>query len=160
MTRSFQLKPIGLTCIFCLLVGLFGSLSDSNPSDEITRAPHIALRPGLSANQRVTADINETNLDQAFVMYAELTGRTRLPWSSNFAENIDSILGGRLTRWGCDPSKTFVQQHPVPRGRPPDDARSQGEPRKIVREERNYCPTQGYKFFRTTRPAKSLLATP
>jgi hypothetical protein len=59
----------------------------------------IALRRGLSDQQRVTANINETNLAQAFVMYSELTGRIQLPQTNSLAENVDSLLGGRLTRW-------------------------------------------------------------
>src|ERR1041385_2414600 len=69
-----------LLCAFCVLVAIglavATGLHRPRPTLESSRAGKINLRAGLSPNQRVTANIDERSLDQAFVMYADLTGRT------------------------------------------------------------------------------------
>ena len=59
----------------------------------------IPLRAGLSRADRITVDINQTNLAQALVMYSDLTGRTQLPKTSPISQQWDEILGGYLSRW-------------------------------------------------------------
>ena len=59
----------------------------------------IPLRAGLSQSDRITFDINQTNLAQALVMYSELTGRTQLPKTSSISQQLDEFSGGYLSRW-------------------------------------------------------------
>jgi len=59
----------------------------------------VPLRAGLLPSERVTVDMNQTNLAQALIMYSELTGRTQLPRTSSISQQIDEFLGGRLSRW-------------------------------------------------------------
>jgi hypothetical protein len=59
----------------------------------------LPLRPGLSTSDRVTVDMNQTNLAQALIMYSELTGRTQLPRASSVSLQIDEFFGGYLSRW-------------------------------------------------------------
>jgi hypothetical protein len=53
----------------------------------------------LSASDRVTGDINQTNLAQALIMYSELTGRTQLPKTSPISQQADELFGGCLSQW-------------------------------------------------------------
>lgn len=57
----------------------------------------LPLRAGLFASERVTVDVNQTNLAQAVMMYSELTGRTQL--TSSFSQRFDEFFGGYLSRW-------------------------------------------------------------
>ena len=59
----------------------------------------LPLRAGLSSSDRVTADLNQTNLTQALIMYSELTGRTQLPKTSPISQQVDEFFGGNLSRW-------------------------------------------------------------
>jgi hypothetical protein len=66
---------------------------------EPTAGPNgFPLRAGLSRSDRVTVNINETNLSQALIMYSELTGRTQLPKTSPLTQRADELFGGRLSR--------------------------------------------------------------
>jgi hypothetical protein len=53
----------------------------------------------LSRSDRITVDINQTNLAQALVMYSELTGRTKLPKAGAISQQLDEFFGGYLSRW-------------------------------------------------------------
>jgi hypothetical protein len=69
-----------------------------------SRQPHTAsgklpLRAGLSPSERVTVDINQTNLTQALIMYSELTGRSPLPNTTRISQQFDEFFGGYLSRW-------------------------------------------------------------
>jgi len=68
-------------------------------TNQLELAGSLPLRPSLAPEQRITVNINETNLPQALAIYAELTGRTKLPRTNTFTESIDGLLGGRLRRW-------------------------------------------------------------
>lgn len=59
---------------------------------------NFPLRAGLSRSDRVTANINETNLSQALMMYSELTGRAPLPKTSSLSQQVDEFFGGYLSR--------------------------------------------------------------
>jgi hypothetical protein len=59
----------------------------------------LPLRPGLSSSDRVTVDMNQTNLAQALVMYSELTGRTQLARVCSASQRLDAFFGGYLSRW-------------------------------------------------------------
>jgi Na+(H+)/acetate symporter ActP len=60
----------------------------------------IALRDGLSAQQRLTLPLEDFNVPTALFIYAQLTDRTMLPTSSRISEKLDDALGQRLSRWG------------------------------------------------------------
>jgi len=62
-------------------------------------AGKLPLRVGLSPNERVTADMNQTSLAQALIMYSELTGRTQLPKTSPISQQVDEFFAGYLSRW-------------------------------------------------------------
>lgn len=59
----------------------------------------FSLRAGLSRSDRITVDVNQTNLVQALIRYSELTGRTQLPRTSPISQQVDEMLGGYLSRW-------------------------------------------------------------
>jgi hypothetical protein len=59
----------------------------------------LPLRAGLSLSDRVSVDMNQTNLAQALVMYSELTGRAQLPKTSPISQQVDEFFGGYLSRW-------------------------------------------------------------
>jgi hypothetical protein len=59
----------------------------------------LPLRPGISVSDRVTVDLNQTNLAQALIMYSELTARTQLPKTSPTSQQLDEFFGGYLSRW-------------------------------------------------------------
>jgi hypothetical protein len=59
----------------------------------------LPLRAGLAPSDRVSVDINQTNLEQGLVMYSELTGRTQLPKTSPISQQVDEFFGGYLSRW-------------------------------------------------------------
>jgi hypothetical protein len=59
----------------------------------------LPLRAGLSLSDRVSVDMNQTNLVRALVMYSELTGRTQLPKTSPISQQVDEFFGGYLSRW-------------------------------------------------------------
>jgi hypothetical protein len=78
-----------------LLLIAFGINSGQRP----VQPNKIPLRAGLSRSDRITVDINQTNLAQALVMYSELTGRTQLPKTSSISQQLDEFFGGYLSRW-------------------------------------------------------------
>jgi hypothetical protein len=59
----------------------------------------IPLRAGLAPEEKLTALVDERNLPQALLMYAELTGRRLLPLTNSPLERLDDLAGGRLSRW-------------------------------------------------------------
>ena len=59
----------------------------------------LPLRAGLAPSERVTMDMNQTNLAPALAMYSELTGRTELPKKGPVLEQLDESLGNSLSRW-------------------------------------------------------------
>jgi hypothetical protein len=71
----------------------------ANPHQRHFGTSTLPLRHGISASDRVTVDMNQTNLVQAFVMYSELTGRTQLPKTSSILQQTDEFFGGYLSRW-------------------------------------------------------------
>jgi hypothetical protein len=71
--------------------------ANSRQSNSGTSA--LPLRVGLSPNERVTVDMNQTNLTQALTMYSELTGRTQLTKSSPISQQVDEFFGGYPSRW-------------------------------------------------------------
>lgn len=85
---------MALLCSALLLIA-FGINSGQGPAE--TRK--IPLRAGLSRSDRITVDINQTNLAQALVMYSELTARTQLPKTSPISQQLDEFFGGYLSRW-------------------------------------------------------------
>jgi hypothetical protein len=88
--RSFGLSALLLACCLILTV---------NAEELVGRAGTIPLRAGLDPDQRLTAQLTITNLDLALLMYAELTGRQRLPATNSFSRALDQMSGGRLSRW-------------------------------------------------------------
>jgi hypothetical protein len=87
----------------CLIALLFAALLlltlGTNPRQAVPAASKVPLRAGLLPSERVTVNINQTNLAQALVMYSELTGRTQLPKTSPLAQRADEFFGGYLSRW-------------------------------------------------------------
>jgi len=81
--------------VAALLLIAFGLNSGQRP-EETSKIP---LRIGLSRFDRITVDINQTNLARALVMYSELTGRTQLPKTSSISQQLDEFFGGYLNRW-------------------------------------------------------------
>lgn len=59
----------------------------------------ISLRAGLSQSDRISVDINQTNVAQALVMYSEITGRTQSPKTNSISQQLDEFTGGYLSRW-------------------------------------------------------------
>lgn len=59
----------------------------------------LPLRPGLEANEKVTAHLEQLDLSDALLMYGELIGRTKLPRNETAGERFDALFGGRLSRW-------------------------------------------------------------
>jgi len=90
--------------VLALLLIAFGINSGQRPA--VTSK--VPWRAGLSSSDRITVDINQTNLAQALVMYSELTGRTSLPKTSPLSQQLDEFFGGYLSRW------QFVRLPPRP----------------------------------------------
>jgi hypothetical protein len=61
-------------------------------------SPALPLHLGLMRFDRITANINETNLSPALIMYSELIGRTELKGGS-VSRQIDEFFGGYPSRW-------------------------------------------------------------
>lgn len=59
----------------------------------------MGLRPGLQADQRLTAHVDETDLGKCVLMYMELTGRKVWPNTNGMTSALDGATGGRLSRW-------------------------------------------------------------
>ena len=78
-----------------LLLILFG-LGSRHPRSLSHAMP---LRAGVLPSDRVTVDMNQTNLTEALIMFSELTGRTQLPKNSPPSQQIDEFFGGYLSRW-------------------------------------------------------------
>jgi len=78
-----------------LILVAFGINSAQRPVE----TSKIPLRSGLSRSDRITVNINQTNLAQALVVYSELTGRTQLPKASAIPQQLDEFFGGCLSRW-------------------------------------------------------------
>ncbi|HWQ93722.1 MAG TPA: cation acetate symporter [Clostridia bacterium] len=76
---------------------------------------NIPLRPGLAPEEKMTVRLNETNLNDALLAYAELTGRKLLPQTNSLAERTDEFLDGTLSRWGLvkssAPAATGITYH-------------------------------------------------
>jgi hypothetical protein len=70
-----------------------------NSGQRPVQSSKIPLRAGLSRSDRITVDINQTNLAQALIMYSELTGRTQLPKTTPILQQLDEVFGGHLSRW-------------------------------------------------------------
>jgi hypothetical protein len=77
-----------------------------NSGQRSVQTNKIPLRAGLSRSDRITVDVNQTNLAQALIMYSELTGRTQLPKTTPISQQLDEFFGGYLSRWH------FVRQPP------------------------------------------------
>jgi hypothetical protein len=75
------------------LLGLTLGLHSPQHSQELRSLP---LRSGLSRSDRITANINETDLARALVIYSELTGRTQ---AGPLSQQLDEFFGGYLSRW-------------------------------------------------------------
>lgn len=84
-----------LIALFALALFLIGLGTNHHQVHPVSGK--LPLRAGLPASERVTMDLNQTNLVQALVMYSELTGRTELP--KHLLERLDESLGGYLSRW-------------------------------------------------------------
>lgn len=78
-----------------LLIIAFGI----NSGQRSMQSCKIPLRDGLSRSDRITTDINQTNLAQALIMYSDITGRTQLPKTSPILQQLDEFFGGYLSRW-------------------------------------------------------------
>jgi hypothetical protein len=70
-----------------------------NSAGRPSETSKLPLRAGLSPSERVTVDMNQTNLAQALKMYSELTGRTQLPMTSPMSQQVDEFFSGYLSRW-------------------------------------------------------------
>jgi len=89
------MRKLLMLLVPALLLIAFGINSGQRPAE----ARNIPLRAGLSRSDRITVDISQTNLAQALVMYAELTGRTQLPKTNSISQQLDGFFGGYLSRW-------------------------------------------------------------
>jgi hypothetical protein len=69
----------------------------TNTRQPFSVSSKIPLRAGLSPTERLTVDMNQTNLAQALIMYSELTGRTQLPKTSPISQQVDEMFGGYLS---------------------------------------------------------------
>jgi hypothetical protein len=87
--------------IICAAGG-FMVLLVTKPAENLTAFPaKLPLRPGLSPWERLSLDWDHTNLNQAVLIYGELTGReVFMPASTRILHAIDDCLGGRLSRYG------------------------------------------------------------
>ena len=86
-------------------------VSGANSGERSLSSSGLPVRAGISASDRVTVDINQTNLAQAFIMYSEITGRTQLPKTNPISQQLDEFLGRYLSRWH------FVKRRPpIPDG--------------------------------------------
>jgi hypothetical protein len=84
--------------IALLISGLLLAALGIKSGEDLTGAGCLPLRAGLSRSDRVTVNINETNLSQAFITYSELTGRTQIPKTSPLSQRVDEFFGGYLSR--------------------------------------------------------------
>jgi hypothetical protein len=82
-----------------LILNLLLTLLAFGPRQPRSGSHNLTLRAGLSPSDRVTVEINQTNLAQALIMYSELTGRTQLPNTSPLSQQVDEFFGGHLSRW-------------------------------------------------------------
>jgi len=84
--------------LIALLLPALLLLSLGTHSRQSLSAGKLPLRVGLSPFDRVTVDMNQTNLARALIMYSELTGRTQLPKTSLLSQQVDEFFGGYFTR--------------------------------------------------------------
>jgi hypothetical protein len=113
----------------------------------------LPLRPGLLASDRVTVNLNQTNLAQALMMYSELTGRTQLPGS--ISQRLDEFFCGYLSRWRIVKSppqvRTGIEYHR-------DGLFTVGEVKehleKLFSANGLVLVPEGKKHFRVIRPSK------
>jgi hypothetical protein len=87
---------IGLLLAFCFL-------GDGNPSG-VTNSDSVPaklpLRPGLSPNDRITANLEGLSVEKALAMYAELTGRTLQPRPGGWAQAATVFAASKLSYLG------------------------------------------------------------
>ena len=122
------------------------------PSTVSTKLP---LRSGLSTSDRVSANINQTNLAQALTMYSELTGRTQLPRSWTISQRLDAFCGGYLSHWHIvkRPAQIWsgIEYHR-------DGLFAVGEVKeqleKLLASNGLVIVPDGRKYFRVIRPSK------
>jgi hypothetical protein len=96
------LVSIALSCVY---------LFSTDPGRIATGFP---LRSDLKARERITANINETNVPEALEMYAELTGRRWLPATNSSFANVKLVWRDRLARCGwvrSKPPSGTIQYH-------------------------------------------------
>lgn len=86
---------LGLLAMAITLWQLWAPASVREPGLESS----IGLRPGLLPHQRLTAQIDETDLPKCLRMYLDLTGRKLLPITNGILTQLDEKLNGRLSRW-------------------------------------------------------------
>jgi hypothetical protein len=105
-SRAKPLKPrvplasiVGLGTLLVAALALLWILGNRPDEKELPGATNIGLRPGLPPGQRLTAQINERDVEKCLVMYLELTGRRLWPATNRIALELDDATGGRLTRW-------------------------------------------------------------
>jgi hypothetical protein len=130
-------------------------VSVANSRESSLRSSGLSVRAGISASDRVTVDINQTNLAQALIMYSELTGRTQLPKTSPISEQVDEFFGGYLSRWHLvkarAPIRSGIEYHR-------DGLFSVGEVKDHLEEmfaaNRLVIVPQGKKYFRAIRSSE------
>ena len=59
----------------------------------------LPLKPGLLADEKLTAHLEDLDLARALWIYGELTGRKQLPRNESAGERFDALFSGRLSRW-------------------------------------------------------------
>jgi hypothetical protein len=72
------------------------------------KSSSIGLRPGLQPDQRLTAQIDATDLRKCVLMFMDLTGRSVWPNTNGLRSELDEATGGWLSRW------KLVAQAPQP----------------------------------------------
>jgi hypothetical protein len=130
-------------------------VSVANSREFSLRANGLPVRAGLSTSDRITVDINQTNLAQALIMYSELTGRTQWPNASPISQQVDEFFGGYLSRWHLvnprPPIRSGIEYHR-------DGLFSVGEVKDHLEElfaaNRLVIVPQGKKYFRAIRSSE------
>jgi hypothetical protein len=92
---------IGLIGLTAGLISLGFSFRPNNQPPRLTSgAPQVPLRSGLAPDDKLTVQIDDTDLSKCLALYAELTGRELWPGRKSALQRFDEALGYKLSRWG------------------------------------------------------------
>jgi hypothetical protein len=90
---------VGLILVALLGAGILRQFWVAHADTGALMGSKCALRGDLQPGQRLTAHIDETDLQKCLLVYMDLTGRGLWPDTNGLAAKLDGIAGGRFRRW-------------------------------------------------------------